>query len=184
MDDRQIVDLFKMRSGRAIVELSEKYGKLCLKIANDILSNPQDAEECVNDTYLGVWNSIPPQDPDPFRAYVCRIVRNLSLKKYRHNSAKKRKGEREISLYELADCIPDNSFYESMTVKELTVLINEFVSSLSSDDRIMFVKRYWFIESISDISTEFGIKEHNVSVRLSRIRQKLSNYLKENGVYV
>lgn len=184
MDDRQIVELFKERSDRAIAELSDKYGKLCLKISNDILSNLQDAEECVNDTYLGVWNSIPPQDPDPLRAYVCRIVRNLSLKKFRSNSAKKRKCECEISLYELEDCIPDNSFYESISVRELTVLINDFVSSLSSDDRVMFVKRYWFIQSLSEISEEFGIKEHNASVRLSRIRHKLSNYLKENGVNV
>lgn len=184
MDDRQIINLFNERSNQAISELSKKYGKLCLKIANNILNNPQDAEECVNDAYLGAWNSIPPQDPNPLRPYICRIVRNLSLKRLRANSAMKRRSDGEISLFELEDCIPDNSFFEVLNERELTARINEFVSTLDRDDRVMFIKRYWFSESVSEIAELFGISKHNVSVRLSRIRGKLRKYLEEKGVSI
>lgn len=182
MDDREIVALFYERSEQAITELSKKYGDLCFKIADNILNNEQDAEECVNDAYLGAWNSIPPQNPDSLRAYLCRIVRNLSLKKLRTNSALKRGSRFEISLSELENCIPDNSFDEHLSAKELTAQINAFLSTLHRDDRVMFVKRYWFSESLSEIAETFGITEHNASVRLSRIRRKLHQYLKSKEV--
>ncbi|MBQ9837801.1 MAG: sigma-70 family RNA polymerase sigma factor [Oscillospiraceae bacterium] len=179
MDDRQIIALFYERSEQAIAELSKKYGDLCFKIAINILNNPQDAEECVSDAYLGVWNSIPPQNPDPLRSYLCRIVRNLALKKLRTNTALKRGSQLEISLSELENCIPDNSFDEHLSAKELTEQLNAFLSTLHRDDRAMFLKRYWFSESLSEIAKAFGITEHNASVRLSRIRKKLRQYLKE-----
>lgn len=182
MDDREIVALFYERSEQAITELSKKYGDLCFKIADNILNNEQDAEECVNDAYLGAWNSIPPQNPDSLRAYLCRIVRNLSLKKLRTNSALKRGSRFEISLSELENCIPDNSFDEHLSAKELSAQINAFLSTLHRDDRVMFVKRYWFSESLSEIAETFGITEHNASVRLSRIRGKLHQYLKSKEV--
>jgi len=184
MDDRQIVGLFFERSDQAITELSKKYGKLCLKIAINILNNTQDAEECVNDAYLGAWNSIPPQVPNPLRPYICRIVRNLSLKKLRANSALKRSSSYEVSLSELEDYIPDNSFYDNLSVNELTMQINEFLSALDYYDRVMFIKRYWFSESLSEISESFGISEHNASVKLSRIRGKLRKYLNDKGVSI
>lgn len=184
MDDRQIVGLFFERSDQAITELSKKYGKLCLKIAINILNNTQDAEECVNDAYLGAWNSIPPQEPNPLRPYICRIVRNLSLKKLRANSALKRGSSYEVSLSELEDYIPDNSFYDNLSVNELTMQINEFLSALDYYDRVMFIKRYWFSESLSEISESFGISEHNASVKLSRIRGKLRKYLNDKGVSI
>jgi len=184
MDDRQIVGLFFERSDQAITELLKKYGKLCLKIAINILNNTQDAEECVNDAYLGAWNSIPPQVPNPLRPYICRIVRNLSLKKLRANSALKRGSSYEVSLSELEDYIPDNSFYDNLSVNELTMQINEFLSALDYYDRVMFIKRYWFSESLSEISDSFGISEHNASVKLSRIRGKLRKYLNDKGVSI
>ena len=179
MDDRQIIALFYERSEQAIAELSKKYGDLCFKIAINILSDPQDAEECVNDAYLGAWNSIPPQNPDPLRAYLCRIVRNLALKKLRTNTALKRGSRMEVSLSELENCIPDNSFDEHLSAKELTAQLNAFLSTLHRDDRAMFLKRYWFAEPLSEIAKTFGITEHNASVRLGRIRKKLHQYLKE-----
>ena len=179
MDDRQIIDLFYERSEQAITELSKKYGDLCFKIAINILNDAQDAEECVNDAYLGAWNSIPPQNPAPLRSYLCRIVRNLALKKCRANTALKRGGQLEISLSELENCIPDNSFDEHLSAKELTEQLNAFLSTLHRDDRAMFLKRYWFAESLSEIAATFGITEHNASVRLGRIRKKLHQYLKE-----
>lgn len=177
MDDKQIISLFFERSEQAITELSQKYGDLCMKIARRILNDHQDAEECVNDAYLGAWNSIPPQSPDPLRAYICRIVRNRSLKKLRTNSAIKRGSQFEVSLSELEDCIPDNSMDEQLSISELSAQINAFLAALPKDDRLMFVKRYWFSESISELADAFGITENNVSVRLSRIRGKLHQYL-------
>ncbi len=177
MDDRQIIALFYERSEQAIAELSKKYGDLCFKIAINILNDPQDAEECVNDAYLGAWNSIPPQNPAPLRTYLCRIVRNLALKKLRTNTALKRGSQLEVSLSELENCIPDNSFDEQLSVKELTAQLNAFLSTLRRDDRVMFLKRYWFAEPLSEIAKTFGITEHNASVRLGRIRKKLHQYL-------
>ena len=177
MDDKQIISLFFERSEQAITELSQKYGDLCMKIARRILNDHQDAEECVNDAYLGAWNSIPPQSPDPLRAYICRIVRNRSLKKLRTNSAIKRGSQFEVSLSELEDCIPDYSMDEQLSISELSAQINAFLAALPKDDRLMFVKRYWFSESISELADAFGITENNVSVRLSRIRGKLHQYL-------
>ena len=177
MDDKQIIRLFFERSEQAITELSQKYGDLCMTIARSILNDHQDAEECVNDAYLGAWNSIPPQSPDPLRAYICRIVRNRSLKKLRANTAIKRGSQFEVSLSELEDCIPDNSMDEQLSISELSAQINAFLAALPKDDRLMFVKRYWFSESISELADAFGITENNVSVRLSRIRGKLHQYL-------
>ena len=165
MDDKQIIRLFFERSEQAITELSQKYGDLCMKIARSILNDHQDAEECVNDAYLGAWNSIPPQS------------RNRSLKKLRANTAIKRGSQFEVSLSELEDCIPDNSMDEQLSISELSAQINAFLAALPKDDRLMFVKRYWFSESISELADAFGITENNVSVRLSRIRGKLHQYL-------
>lgn len=179
MEDQQIIRLFFERSEQAITELSRKYGALCFQIADNILDDPQDAEECVNDAWLGAWNSIPPQSPDPLRAYICRIVRNHSLKKLRANTALKRGSQFEVSLSELEDCISGSSLDEQLAVSELTAQINAFLSALPRDDRVMFVKRYWFSESLSEIADTFAITENNASVRLSRIRGKLHQHLKE-----
>jgi len=179
MDDKQIIRLFFERSEQAITELSQKYGALYLQLADNILNDHQDAEEFVNDAYLGAWNSIPPQTPDPLRAYICRIVRNHSLKKLRANTALKRGSQFEVSLSELEDCISGSSLDEQLAVSELTAQINAFLSALPRDDRVMFVKRYWFSESLSEIADTFAITENNASVRLSRIRGKLHQHLKE-----
>ena len=166
MDDKQIIRLFFERSEQAITELSQKYGALCLQLADNILNDHQDAEECVNDA-------------DPLRAYICRIVRNHSLKKLRANTALKRGSQFEVSLSELEDCISGSSLDEQLAVSELTAQINAFLSALPRDDRVMFVKRYWFSESLSEIADTFAITENNASVRLSRIRGKLHQHLKE-----
>lgn len=184
MDDKQIICLFFERSEQAITELSQKYGDLCMKIARSILNDPQDAEECVNDAWLGAWNSIPPQSPDPLRAYVCRIARNCALKRLRANSALKRGSRFQVSLSELEDCIPDNSLDEQLSAGELSAQINAFLAGLSRDDRVMFVKRYWFAETIAEIADGFGITESNASVRLSRIRGRLRKYLKSKEVCI
>ena len=183
MEDVKIIELFLLRSEQAIVELSYKYGGICRKIAFNILNNLEDTEECVNDTYLGVWNSIPPQKPNPFVTYVCKIARNVSLKKYRYNTAKRRNGFYDVSLSELEDCIPTaTQDSRSCSDEDLSRIIGDFLDSLDKKSRIMFVKRYWYAESIKEISEEFGRTENYISVKLLRIRGKMKIYLENKGV--
>lgn len=177
MDDKQIIRLFFERSEQAITELSRKYGALCFQIADNILNDRRDAEECVNDAWLGTWNSIPPQRPDPLRAYVCRITRNHALKKLRANTALKRGSRFEVSLSELEDCVSDSSPEGQLSVSELTAQINAFLAALDRDDRVMFVRRYWFAAPLAEIAETFGISENNAAVRLSRMRKKLRKIL-------
>lgn len=185
MDDSKIIELFFLRSEQAVTELSFKYGETCRKIALNILNNLEDAEECVNDTYMGTWNSIPPQKPNPLSTYVCKITRNIALKRYRYNTAKKRNSFYDISLSELEDCIPSvaqNAI--SSTEEDLTEIIEHFLDSLDKKSRIMFVKRYWYAESIAAIAVEFDMTENHVAVRLLRIRNKMKTYLEKKGIIV
>ena len=182
MEDQQIIRLFFERSEQAITEQSRKYGALCFQIADNILDDPQDAEECVNDAWLGAWNSIPPQRPDPLRAYICRIVRNLSLKKLRANSALKRSGRFEVSLSELEDCIPAHSLDEQLAAGELSAQINAFLAALRRDDRVMFVRRYWFLAPVRELSKKFGFSESKTASMLHRTRGKLRRFLVEEGL--
>ena len=182
MTDEEIIDLFFQRSEDALKQTDRKYRNLCYKIAWNILQNHQDGEECVNDSYLSLWNQIPPQRPDSLKIYLCRIVRNLSLKKYRDGHAGKRWAEGTLSIYELEDCIPaETQVLEEVEKRELIQVIERFLDSLGKDKRIMFVKRYWFCESIRDIAGEFGITERNASVKLGRIRTKIKHYLEREG---
>lgn len=183
MEDKKIVGLFYRRSEQAVAELSAKYGTLCLKIAMNILGDRQDAEECVNDAWLGVWNSIPPQEPEALRPYVCRIVRNLALKRYRSNTALKRSGF-AVSLSELEGCIPDDSLEERFSAEVLAAEIDAFLATVCRDDRVMFLRRYYLAEPLPEIAAAFGITPHNASVRLSRIRGKLREYLKSREVSI
>ena len=169
MDDQLIIQLFMDRSEEAIEATAKKYGRLCTSIARNILNNNEDADECVNDTYLALWN-------------VCRIARNLSLKKYRYNTGLKRNSFYDASLEELEDTLVGNEDIDRSTeVKELTEAINRFLDQLKKTDRVLFVKRYWFCKDIDDIAAETGLSRNYINVHLHRTREKLKNYLiKEN----
>ena len=185
MEDRDIVALFWERSDRAIAELSAKYEPLCMRIANHILRDELDAEECVNDAYLGVWNSVPPNDPNPLKAYVCRITRNLSLARYRQKTAKKRNSYYDVALEELEGCIPvAEDAEEASRAEEIASVLNSFLKTLSHRDRCLFVCRYWFSDPIDLLADRFDMSAHAVSVRLFRIRQKLKNELNKKGITV
>ncbi len=185
MNDQEIIALFFARSQQAIIELSNKYGTLCNQIARNILKNKQDAEECVNDAYLGAWNTIPPQKPDPLISYICRIVRNLSIKRYHTNTALKRNSFYDIALDELEYTLPSSSTIDEVCdAKELTQVLNRFLESLDQESRVLFVRRYWYADSISQIAAMFHISDHNATVRLSRIRNKLKLFLEKEGIYV
>lgn len=184
MEDQKIIELFFARSELAIQALAAKYEKLLYKISFHILQDSEDVEECLNDTYLGVWNAIPPAKPNPLSAFVCKITRNLSLKKYRANTAAKRDGSIEVSLEELEPCIPTPSAEEECDARELGQAINRFLKGLDTESRVLFVRRYWFADSIGDIAKQLHISENLTSVRLKRLRTKLKKYLEQEGYHV
>ncbi len=181
MDDEKIIDLFFERSQQAIKEVDQKYGKIFRKISNNILNNSFDAEECVNDSYLGAWNSIPPAKPKPLLSYLCKIVRNISVRRYYSNQKAKRNSVFEVTLDEIFELIPDKNTPEKETeTKELSKAIEAFLDSLQKENRVIFMRRYAFCDSYKDISKLTGLSEKNVSVRLVRIRKELKNYLERN----
>ena len=182
LEDRRIIELFFARSEQAIAELSAKYGAVCHRVAKNILNNAMDAEECVNDAYLGVWNTVPPQKPDPLLTYLCRIVRNLSIAKYHANTAAKRNSVYDVALDELEDCLAHTATTEdAFTAKELSEILDRFLDTLDRESRVLFVRRYWYADSIPELARRLHISKNNVSVRLSRTRDKLKQYLKKEG---
>lgn len=184
MDDNMIIALFFQRSELAITELAAKFGKLCMQIANNILGNSQDAEECVNDAYLGAWNTIPPQRPNPLQAYICKITRNIAITRYHANTAQKRNSHYDVALDELIHCLVSTDTIDShLEAKELTHLLNRFLGTLDTHNRIMFVRRYWYADSVSDIAEAFHMRPNTVSVGLARTREKLRKFLIKEGYF-
>ena len=183
MEDEKIIELLFRRSENAISELSKKYEKICMTISMNILGNKEDAEECINDTYLGVWNSIPPQKPDNLTAFICKITRNLSLKKNTYNSAEKRQGNYGVCIDELSECIPSVNTVESeIESAELSAVIDKFISSLDKTNQFLFVRRYFFSDTYESLAKHTGIKEQAIRTRLSRIRSELKKFLAEKEV--
>lgn len=180
MEDSEIISLYWNRSEDAIRETDKKYGKLCRRIALNFLFDNEDAEECVNDTYLGVWNAIPTAKPQIFSAYICRITRNLSLKKYEYIHARKRNSTAAIPLEEIEECISDNgeSEYEDAALSDC---INRFLDSISPDCRNVFIRRYWFFDSVREIALRYRISESKVETMLFRTRNKLRVFLQKEG---
>ncbi len=185
MTDERIIELFFARSERGIEELDTKYGATCHRIAQNILGNKEDAEECVNDAYLGVWNSIPPKKPSLLSAFLFKILRNLSITRYHANTAQKRNSFYDIALDELEETIStEESIEKECSQKEMTNAIEGFLDTLARENRVIFVRRYWFSESYTEIAKRTGLTEKNISVRLTRIREKMKEYLSERGILV
>ena len=185
IDDEKIIEMFFGRSEQGIRELDIKYGKVCHNLSYNIVNNRQDAEECVNDAYLGAWNAIPPVRPNPLLSYIVKIVRNISLKIYWRKEAAKRSGHYKIALEEIEDYIADQKTVEDeIEARELARIIEEFLDTLTLENRVIFMRRYWFADSYKDIAEFVGLSEKNISVRLTRIRQKMKSYLAEREVFV
>lgn len=184
MDDKQIIELFWARSENAITETSKKYGKLCYRIAYNILSNAQDSEECVSDTYWKAWNLIPPKRPAKMAAFLAKITRNLALNRYEKDTAKKRGGgEVPIALDELSECIPDPNTVEFWVDNRILVdKLNIFLEGLPSEARKIFMRRYWEVCSIQQIAEIYGIRKSKVKVSLFRTREKLKSFLEQEGI--
>lgn len=182
MNDDNIIALFQTRSEDAIDALDERYGRACRSVSYRILNDRSDAEECVSDAYLAVWNAIPPAEPKPLFAFVCKIVRNLSLKRYAKNTAAKRGGVYDVALEELEECLPSpDGVEDALAADELRQTIETFLSGLSAENRVIFMRRYWFSDPYEEIAGKVGLTTKNVSVRLTRIRRNLRQYLTERG---
>ena len=179
MDDYQILELLWQRSERAIQALGQRFGARLHHMAQNLTGSQRDAEECVNDTFLAVWNAIPPKKPEPLTPYVLRIGRNIALNKLRANTTKKRGGY-ELSLEELAGCIRAPEPGEG---KALGQALNAYLDTLNRTSRMIFLRRYWFGDSVKDIAKAFAMTENAVSVRLSRIREGLKAFLIKEGLF-
>ena len=183
MDDSKIVQIYWDRNEQALTATSDKYGNYCISIAKNILGNKEDAEECVNDTYMRAWNSLPPHRPNILSTYLGKITRNLSFNLYKRNTADKRGGgEVPVVLDEIVDLVSDTDDVEKeIDRRELVKAIDDFLGKLPADKRSIFICRYWYFDSISNIASRFGMTNNYVSVLLNRLRLKLHNYLLERG---
>lgn len=183
MTDAEIIALFNERDERAVSAVSVKYGGICTGIAFNILRSHQDAEECVNDVYLKVWESIPPEQPKSLSAFVGKVTRNAAIDRYRRaNSEKRGGGEVPLILDELAECVAGSSNVEETAEnREMIAAINSFLERLPADRRIAFVMRYCLCEDIKTIARRLGVTKNNVSVNLNRTRKSLAEYLVKEG---
>jgi RNA polymerase sigma-70 factor (ECF subfamily) len=179
MEDKNIVTLYEQRSEKAIAETREKYGSYCSSIAYSILGSFEEAEECVSDTYLALWNAIPPAKPENFKAYCGKIIHNLALNRYRASKAQKRSSFTEV-LEELEIPVLEGP-EDALRCKELSAAISAFLRTLPPQKRRLFLLRYWHYLPISDISQETGLRPDKLSVELYRIRNKLKHYLEQEG---
>ena len=186
MEDGKIIDLYWARSQQAVAASEEKYGPYCHTIARRILDREEDAEECVNDTWLRAWNAMPPQRPGVLSAFFGKLTRNLSLDRRRRLKAAKRGGNQvEVALHELEDCLPDHrSPDENLEAGETAALISAFLRRQPELDRALFVRRYFHLEPLNDLSSRFGLTVGQVKSRLHRTRQKLKTELEREGVAV
>ena len=183
MDDKRIVAMFWARDEHALTAVREKYGKLCHRIAYSLLGNNEDSEECENDTYLAAWNAIPPAKPQSLRAYIGRIVRNVAMDRFDRRTAQKRGGEMEELLPELCE-IAGGSVEEAFDSAHTAALITAFLKEESAENRQLFIRRYWYGDSVASLSRESGTGESTVKMRLSRQRDRLRKYLQEEGVEI
>ena len=184
MEDEKIISLYLKRDENAITETKNKYHKFLLSFSYNILRNTEDSEECVSDTYLGAWQSIPPEKPMFLKAYLSRITRNISLKKLRFLSAKMRKGcEADVSADELAEIIPDTeSTEDKLEAKELGVFIDSFLRKQKKETRVIFLRRYFFFDTLKKIAADYSLSESAVKMRLSRVKKELYEALRKENL--
>lgn len=184
MDDSKIIELYFQRDDRAIRETQIKYGKLCHRIAYNILSNREDSEECVNDTYVGLWNTIPPARPGNLMAFVCKITRNLSLKRLEYLKREKRSASVLIPLEELDGVLPDESYAPGVSDETVGKLISEFLYTQKEEVRNVFICRYYFFDSVREIADNYSFTESKVKNMLFNTRKKLKDYLIKEGIEI
>jgi len=190
MEDNAIIGMLYERTEEALTVLQDRYGRLCLGVAKNILGSPEDAEECVNDTLDAVWNRIPPEKPDPLLPYVLRITRNIALNRRRAAMAKKRYAGENLSLEtvqeEREDILAELAVYDRQDTDEalLQNALNGFLAGLRTEERILFLRRYWFEDPVPEIAKQLGITENHARVRLTRLKNRLKRYLEQEGIVI
>lgn len=183
MDSEKLVNLFWARSPEAIAQTQQAYGALCASLAGRLLRRKEDVEECVNDTYLALWNGIPPARPAHFGAYITKVVRNLAMKRLSYLTAEKRSVEAEVSFEELDACLAGpGDPQQILEGKELENAITAFLRSQDKESRKFFLRRYYFFDSVREIADRYGVNESKVKVKLFRTRNKLKEYLIKEGL--
>ena len=184
MDDSKIIELFFARNEDAIKHTDDTYGRRLFHLADNIVHNDQDAEESVNDTYMKAWDTIPPQRPEHFFAYIAKICRNFALKRIDWQKAKKRNAEVVTLTQEMENCIPDTYRDMEADERELGRILDAFLRTLTPENQMVFLRRYWYVDTIAEIADRYGISESAVQMRLNRTRSKLAMYLAKEGIKV
>lgn len=184
MDDSKIIELFFARNEDAIKHTDDTYGRRLFHLADNIVHNDQDAEESVNDTYMKAWDTIPPQRPEHFFAYIAKICRNFALKRIDWQKAKKRNAEVVTLTQEMENCIPDTYRDMEADERELGRILDAFLRTLTPENQMVFLRRYWYVDTIAEIAVRYGISESAVQMRLNRTRSKLAMYLAKEGIKV
>lgn len=185
MEDKEIVDLFLDRNETALAETQKKYGSFCKFIAKNVLSLQEDVEECVNDALFTAWNKIPPIIPESLKAFLGKMVRDIAITRYRANHAQKRYSGMDLLLSELEDCLPSEvNFEENLEREELTKIINGWLDGLSEEERVLFVKRYWYGESVKELAVSCGLTQNNLAQKMFVLRKSLKNTLSKEGIEV
>ena len=182
MDDAEIINMYWQRNEQAIIETDAKYGLMCLRISTNILRNREDAQESVNDTYLTTWNTIPPERPTLLGSFVAKIIRNISLKRLEFNNAKKRKPESSVDFDELAEYLSsDIDIWKALEAKELAASISSFLKKQSCEARLVFLRKYWFMDTNEEIAQRYNTSVGSVTASLFRTRKKLKAFLRKEG---
>lgn len=176
--DEKIIELFFSRNESAIAEFERRYKTLCLRLARDITGNSESAEECLNDLYLKLWNSIPPEKPSSLKSYACRIIRNIALGVVEKQNAAKR----NAVLVELNECVTEAACIDNMESGEIGAMIDEFLAAQPKVNALIFVRRYFYSDSVKNIAAKTGLTENKVSKILSKTRKELKSYLMKGGV--
>ena len=184
MDDSKIIELFFARNEDAIKHTEDTYGRRLFHLADNIVRNDQDAEESVSDTYMKAWDTIPPQRPEHFFAYIAKICRNFALKRIDWQKAKKRNAEVVTLTQEMENCIPDTYRDREADARELGRILDAFLRTLTPENQMVFLRRYWYVDTIAEIAVRYGISESAVQMRLNRTRSKLAMYLAKEGIKV
>lgn len=184
IEDKRILLMLCNRDEQALKETIAEYGALCKVVALDILENEQDADECVNDTLLAIWNAIPPAQPENYRAYLLKILRNIALDRYKTKQRDKRgNGQYTVVLDELADTFPSPvSIEDIVDQREVLSAVSRFLGTLSEDHRDIFVRRYWSFSTFTDLAHDFNMTENHIKVILTRLRKRLQKYLKKENL--
>ncbi len=185
LEDEKIVDLLYVHDESGLEETKNKYESLLSSLAIGIVRNQDDSSECVNDTYLKIWNVIPPNKPQFYKAFICKIVRQISIDKYRYNHRKARNSDNVVMLSDLDYEISDNSSIEDqVSERQLINKINDFIGNLDIESQVLFVRKYFLFEETKSLSERFDINESNINVKLFRIKTKLRNYLEKEGYVI